>query len=160
MVLLPGESFTDHQLSLSICIPKARGCRCPRTKPAECLCYNRCSQECLRMPNYCNRCSTGMSPLPYLQTPGNMWAARCGHVAQLKDPQNFDQDMLKVQDAEKTCLHIMRMGWDGFKVKPTIPCLPVPWRMNISSFVAKTQGHRFDPSSSSFVVQRGWSKKS
>ena len=58
------------------------------------------------MPKYCNICSTKMFPLPHLQTPGNMWAARCGHVAKLKNLQNFDQDMLKVQDAERTKLGV------------------------------------------------------
>ena len=71
------------------------------------------SQECLRMPNYCNICSTRMSPLPYTQTCGNMWAARCGYVAQLKDPRKFDKDMLQVQGANQTGLGIC-IGTDRY----------------------------------------------
>ena len=71
------------------------------------------SQECLHMPNNCNICSTRMSPLPYSQTPGNMWAARCGYVALLKDPATFDQDMLQVQDAKEHKYQIC-IGTDRF----------------------------------------------
>mmetsp|Transcript_35258 Transcript_35258/g.56723 ORF Transcript_35258/g.56723 Transcript_35258/m.56723 type:complete len:357 (-) Transcript_35258:35-1105(-) len=56
------------------------------------------SQECLHMPKDCNICSTRMTPFPYTQTPGNMWAARCGYVANLKDPLTFSEDMMKTPD--------------------------------------------------------------
>lgn len=56
------------------------------------------SQECLHMPKDCNICSTRMTPFPYAQTPGNMWAARCGYVANLKNPLTFGEDMMKTPD--------------------------------------------------------------
>ena len=64
------------------------------------------SQECLQMPKDCNICSTRMTPIPYAQTPGNMWAARCGYVAKLKDPRNFDKDMLDVPYGQLTELEL------------------------------------------------------
>lgn len=81
------------------------------------------SPEYLHMPNDCNICSTRMSPLPYSQTPGNMWAACCSYVAQLKVPEAFDRDMLQVQDAKSKC-----QGTDGFAAEhwvylnPAAPC--------------------------------------
>jgi len=95
LVLLPGKKHRSQRLEVDADVQELKSLQ------SAYVTTGAVSQECLRMPNYCNRCSTRMSPLPYLQTPGNKWAARCGHVAQLKDPQNFDQDMLKVQDAEK-----------------------------------------------------------
>eukprot|EP00438_Fugacium_kawagutii_P006854 Skav225074 [mRNA] locus=scaffold6117:18506:19462:+ [translate_table: standard] len=51
------------------------------------------SEECLQMPAECNVCSSRFTPIPYAQTPGNMWAARCSYVANLADPQTFDLAM-------------------------------------------------------------------
>ena len=45
------------------------------------------SQECRLMPEHCNMCSSRMSPVPYPHSPGNMWAARCGYISELMDPQ-------------------------------------------------------------------------
>jgi hypothetical protein len=45
------------------------------------------SQECRLMPEYCNMCSSRMSPVPYPHSPGNMWAARCGYISELMDPK-------------------------------------------------------------------------
>ena len=47
-----------------------------------------------------------MTPIPYAQTPGNMWAARCGYVAKLKGPRNFDKDMLDVPYGQLTELEL------------------------------------------------------
>eukprot|EP00435_Cladocopium_sp_Y103_P016498 s3265_g4.t1 len=51
------------------------------------------SQECTRMPNQCNVCSTRMTPIPQPHTPGNMWAARCAYIAKLIDPKDFKEKM-------------------------------------------------------------------
>ncbi|CAL1136306.1 unnamed protein product [Cladocopium goreaui] len=48
------------------------------------------SQECRLMPEYCNMCSSRMSPVPYPHSPGNMWAARCGYISELMDPKDFE----------------------------------------------------------------------
>ena len=62
----------------SICMPRAL-CRLisPEVKSLQSayVTTGAVSQECLHMPSDCNICSAGMSPLPYSQTPGNMWAA-------------------------------------------------------------------------------------
>lgn len=47
------------------------------------------SEECRTMPDQCNTCSSRMSPIPYPQSSGNMWAARCGYVAKLMDPKKL-----------------------------------------------------------------------
>lgn len=59
------------------------------------------SEECLQMPKECNVCSSRMSPTPHPHTPGNMWAARCGYVAKLKDPKTFSAEMHNTPDAHR-----------------------------------------------------------
>ena len=63
----------------------------------------------------------------YSQTPGNMWAARCSYVAQLKDPDTFDRDMLQVQDGQKATMSKCQ-GTDRYAAEhwvyshPAAPC--------------------------------------
>lgn len=51
------------------------------------------SEECRNMPDQCNTCSSRMSPIPYPQSSGNMWAARCGYVSKLMDPKKLVKAM-------------------------------------------------------------------
>ena len=51
------------------------------------------SEECQNLPSQCDVCSSRMSPVPHPHYSGNMWTARCGYIAKLKDPVHFPTDM-------------------------------------------------------------------
>ena len=91
-------------------------------KPAECLCYNRC---CIPgVPSHPKRLQH-MFHQNYSQTPGNMWAARCSYVAQLKDPDTFDRDMLQVQDGQKATMSKCQ-GTDRYAAEHWVYSHPAP----------------------------------
>ncbi|CAJ1358288.1 unnamed protein product [Effrenium voratum] len=51
------------------------------------------SEGCQNLPSKCDVCSSRMSPVPHPHYSGNMWTARCGYIAKLKDPVHFPTDM-------------------------------------------------------------------
>lgn len=55
------------------------------------------SEECSNLPDWCNVCSSRMSPIPHAHTPGNMWLARCDYVHRLMDPRLFTQEMDRIK---------------------------------------------------------------
>ena len=55
------------------------------------------SEGCQKLPPQCDVCSSRMSPIPHPHYGGNMWTARCGYVARLKDPQQFPAAMESVR---------------------------------------------------------------
>jgi len=59
------------------------------------------SEECRQMPAECNICSSRMTPIPYPQCSGNMWASRCSYVSKLMDPKKLVDAMEATPDARR-----------------------------------------------------------
>jgi len=56
------------------------------------------SPACTRMPEHCDVCGARVSPLASPHVPGNMWAARCRHVAGLLPPAMWQAEATRRYD--------------------------------------------------------------
>lgn len=68
------------------------------------------SKNCENLPDTCNVCSSHISALPHLHTPGNMWLARCSYVKKLLPPLKFQQKMTDLRIKYHIGINRPRLG--------------------------------------------------
>jgi hypothetical protein len=84
------------------------------------------SDDCSKMPDTCNVCSSRFSPFPHPHTPGNMWQAKCSYVQHLVDPAVFanDMDLVKRRTIGNIAVHPSCLGAGRFAAEHWIHSHP------------------------------------